>query len=215
MEKMLVAQALDERDFLRDKIIDKINSLKGKLVVTVKASDTTTPTGVTIDEFKENAKSSYQSIKDLIKRYRDINLAINESNIKETVTVGDKTYTRAEAIALRSEYQSTKSIDKILNNLLISEASNGLARYTTTVDAFERHRRDFINSILGRDNSKDSDTNDLVKALEDFMIKGKPVLIDPLEITTKYDEISQEKTKFFKDLETAIKVSNATTFIEI
>ena len=215
MEKMLVTQALDERDFLRDKIIDKINSLKGKLVVTVKASDTNAPTGVTVDEFKENAKSSYQSIKDLIKRYRDINLAINESNNKETITVGDKTYTRAEAIALRSEYLSTKSIDKILNNILISEASNGLNRYTITVDAFEKHRRDYINSLLGKDTTKDSNNKDLVKTLEDFIAKDTPILIDPLEITTKYNDIAQENAKFFKDLETAIKVSNATTFIEI
>jgi hypothetical protein len=216
MEKMLITQALDERDFLRTKITDKINKLSGNMVAVVKASDTTTASGLTIDEFKEKVKSSYQSIQDLIKRYRAINIAINNSNNTETVTVKGKTYTRSEAIALRSEYLSKNSIDKMLNDVITREASDGLYRYQTNLDRFAAHKRDYINAFLGKDRTKDSINDDkLIETIENFISKDNPILIDPLEITKNYDSLTQEATEFFKELETAIKVSNATTFIEI
>ena len=67
-EKMLVTQALDERDLLVKKITDKIR--KAKLVDTKKRNEERTAgERVTVDEFGRTAQSAWQQIMDLIDRY--------------------------------------------------------------------------------------------------------------------------------------------------
>ena len=78
-EKMLVTQALDERDLLVKKITDKIR--KAKLVDTKKRNEERTAgERVTVDEFGRAAQSAWQQIMDLIDRYQRIDAAIVASN---------------------------------------------------------------------------------------------------------------------------------------
>ena len=69
-EKMLVTQALDERDLLVKKIQDKIS--KASFVDTIKPNEEKVlDARVSKDEFAKDAESAYQQIQDLIDRFKD------------------------------------------------------------------------------------------------------------------------------------------------
>ena len=83
-EKMLVTQALDERDLLVKKIGDKIRKMK---VVDVKKRNEERTAGerVPVEEFSNTAAASYQQILDLIDRYQRVDAAIVASNAAHTI----------------------------------------------------------------------------------------------------------------------------------
>ena len=83
-EKMLVTQALDERDLLVKKIGDKIGKIK---LVDVKKrnEEKTADARVTPEEFGSAASAAYQQIMDLINRYQKIDAAIITSNAKTMI----------------------------------------------------------------------------------------------------------------------------------
>ena len=212
MEKMLVAEALDERDCLRKKILEKISELN--VVAVVKASDTTTENGRDIEKFKEEAKSQVQSIRDMITRYKNINLAISKSNATETITVDGKTMTRAEAIALRKDHTVGSELEELLNKNLIKKAQNAQIRFAEKKNLYEKAKDRYIQTMLSSEGAKEL-SEDKINAV-DALTKGDvPVLIDPNDIVSNIDTYIEKQEKFYKDLDTAIKVSNASTTIEI
>ena len=80
-EKMLVTQALDERDLLVKKITDKI--AKASFVDTIKLNeDKVFAKRIEKTEYVKEAEAAYQQIGDLIERFQKIDAAIVESNAK-------------------------------------------------------------------------------------------------------------------------------------
>lgn len=100
-EKMLVTQALDERDLLVEKINDKIRKIKA-VDVKKRNEDQTAVERMTVEDFKKGAESAYQQIMDLIARYEKIDAAIVASNAKTMIETTYGKYTVAGAIALRN-----------------------------------------------------------------------------------------------------------------
>lgn len=84
-EKMLVTQALDERDLLVKKISDKID--KASFVDTIKPNeDKVYSKRIGKDEYAKEAESAYQQIVDLIERFQKIDAAIVASNAETEIT---------------------------------------------------------------------------------------------------------------------------------
>ena len=100
-EKMLVTQALDERDLLVKKIGDKIQKIKS-VDVKKRNEEKTADTRVTSEEFGSAASAAYQQILDLIDRYQRIDAAIVASNAANVVKTSYGEFTVAGAIALRN-----------------------------------------------------------------------------------------------------------------
>ena len=68
-------------------------------------------------------------------------------------------------------------------------------------------------SILGRDaKAKDDRPLDVVDA---YVKENTTELVDPLDVKTKLEELEEKRNILLAELDTQIKVSNATTFIEI
>ena len=100
-EKMLVTQALDERDLLVKKLGDKIDHIK--LVDTKKVNEEKTiGQRVTTEEFGSAATSAYQQIMDYIDRYQRLDAAIVASNASHFVETSLGQFSVAGAIALRA-----------------------------------------------------------------------------------------------------------------
>ena len=77
--KLLITQALDERDLLVKKInskIERIDFVDGKK----RNEEKVIQQVITKEEFSKKVKTSYQQIQDLIKRYQKIDEAIITSN---------------------------------------------------------------------------------------------------------------------------------------
>lgn len=68
-------------------------------------------------------------------------------------------------------------------------------------------------SILGKD-SKAKDDKPL-EVVDTYMMENTAELVDPLDVQKKVGEIQEKRAKLLSELDTQIKVSNATTFIEI
>lgn len=84
-DKMLVTQALDERDLLVKKIADKI--AKGSFVDTIKPNEEKVyAKRVDRETYAKEAESAYQQITDLIERFQQIDAAIVASNAQTTIT---------------------------------------------------------------------------------------------------------------------------------
>ena len=68
-------------------------------------------------------------------------------------------------------------------------------------------------SILGKD-SKAKDDKPL-EVVTTYVKENTAELVDPLDVQKKVEEIHERRVKLLSELDTQIKVSTATTFIEI
>ncbi len=217
-EKMLVTQALDERDLLVKKISDKI--AKANFVDTVKKNEEKVfEKRVTRDEFSKEAGASYQQIMDLIDRFQKIDAAIVASNAATTIETSYGTFSVAGAISLRSRmrcngsYNEKADFETRLCEKMTSELNNRIALIAAKNRQLESTAEGMRLSILGKDSkNRDAKPLDVVDA---YVRENTTELVDPLDITKKIEQLQEKKNKLLAELDTQIKVSNATTFIEI
>lgn len=215
-EKMLITQALDERDFLIKKITDKITAFKA--VDYAKHNETKT-WGEKKDrkEYEEETKAAFQQICDLIQRYDRIEAAIVASNAVTKIKTSYGEYTVAAAIALKNrlkiDTQAKNSFEDHLIKKMKREYSNCMLEINDKNSVLDVTAENMRFSILGKD-SKIKDDKPL-EVVESYVKENKAELVDPLGIVAKLEELNEKRFKLFKELETQIKVSNATTTITI
>ena len=216
-ERMLVTQALDERDLLVKKIVDKIGRLS--VVDTKKRNEEKTMTArVSVEEFGSAAQAAYQQIMDLIDRYQRLDAAIVASNAVTKVTTSYGEFTVAGAIALRSRLrgQGTYENEGDFENQIIHMLEK---QYNAAISIAERRNKDIESqaenmrlSILGKD-SKVRDDKPL-EVVDAYIRENTTEIIDPLESQKKAQELMEKRNALLTELDTQIKVSNATTMIE-
>lgn len=214
---MLVTQALDERDLLVKKINDKISKIK---LVDVKKrnEDKTSDSRVTPEEFSNTAASAYQQIMDLIDRFQRIDAAIVASNAVNTVQTSYGEYTVAGAIALRNRlkgngiYKDEGNFEALLTAQLERQYKQAVQTTDFLNKGIETQAETMRLSILGKD-SKVKDTKPL-EVVDAYIRENTTEVIDPLESQIKAQEIKERIDTLMKELDTQIKVSNATTMVE-
>ena len=216
-EKMLVTQALDERDLLVKKLGDKIGKLR---LVDVKKrnEEKTMEAHISADEFTSNASAAYQQVMDLIERYQRIDAAIVASNAANTVRTSYGEYTVAGAIALRNRIHGT-GIYADKGNFEEQLTARMERQYELNIHQAENRNKNLESqaetmrlSILGKDSRvKDDKPLEVVDA---YIRENTTEIIDPLDVRTKAQELKDKMDTLLKELDTQIKVSNATTTIE-
>ena len=217
-EKMLVTQALDERDLLVKKISDKI--AKASFVDSIKHNEEKVFDGrIQRDEFAKNAQSAYQQIEDLIIRYQKIDSAIVASNAATVIKTSYGEYTVAGAISLRSRlrnsdiYDSHLDFESNLQEKMEEELNDCLTRIELKNRQLQNTAESMRMSILGKDMKvKDDKPLEVVDA---YVKENTTELVDPLNIKEKISLLKDKRDTLLSELDTQIKVSNATTFIEI
>ena len=217
-DKMLVTQALDERDLLVKKIGDKIK--KASFTDVKKHNEEKVMEArLTEDDYKKNAESAYQQILDLINRFQKIDAAIVASNASTMIHTSFGDYTVAGAISLRSRMRGTGSFDEaadfeqLLYGKMKSELDSRLVMMESKNKQLETTAESMRLSILGKD-SKTKDDKPL-EVVATYVKENTTELVDPLDIKKKIEEIIEKRDKLLSELDTQIKVSNETTFIEI
>lgn len=216
-EKMLVTQALDERDLLVKKISDKIR--KSSFVDTIKHNEERVYTHrISKDEFKKQAEASYQQIMDLIERFQRIDSAIVVSNATHYIETTYGKLSVAAAISLRSRLRCSGTYDDAdFESMLCRQMKE---QYETNINYIEMKNKQLSNtaenmrlSILGKDNKVKEDKP--LEVVETYVKENTTELVDPLNILKKMEYLTEKKDTMLRELDTQIKVSNATTFIEI
>ena len=219
MEKtMLVTQALDQRDLLVKKICDKIR--KASFTETKKHNEEKVmERRVTQKEFEKEARSSYQQIIDLIHWYDKVDQAILRSNAETIIETSYGTMSIANALALRSRLNCSNAYDSDSNfegNLMmkLQEELNEKIRVMEQKNKGLQNTAETMRlSILGKDTKTKDETP--LKVVDVYVQENTTELIDPLNVRKKIDELNKRRETILNELDTKIKVSNATTFVEI
>lgn len=217
-QKMLVTQALDQRDLLVKKICDKIR--KASFTETKKHNEEKVmERRVTQKEFEKEARSSYQQIIDLIHWYDKVDQAILRSNAETIIETSYGTMSIANALALRSRLSCSNAYDSDSNfegNLMmkLQEELNEKIRVMEQKNKGLQNTAETMRlSILGKDTKTKDETP--LKVVDVYVQENTTELIDPLNVRKKIDELNERRETILNELDTKIKVSNATTFVEI
>lgn len=217
-KKMLVTQALDQRDLLVKKICDKIR--KASFTETKKHNEEKVmERRVTQKEFEKEARSSYQQIIDLIHWYDKVDQAILRSNAETIIEISYGTMSIANALALRSRLNCSNAYDSDSNfegNLMmkLQEELNEKIRVMEQKNKGLQNTAETMRlSILGKDTKTKDETP--LKVVDVYVQENTTELIDPLNVRKKIDELNKRRETILNELDTKIKVSNATTFVEI
>jgi hypothetical protein len=176
--------------------------------------------GRTLEEdFCKEAESSYQQITDLIQRFQKIDVAIVASNATAMIHTSFGDYTVAGAISLRSRMRGSGSYDNEADfeQSLYDKMKCELDKRLIIIDGknkqLEATAENMRLSILGKD-SKTKDDKPL-EVVNTYVKENTSELVDPLDVRKKVTEIQERREKLLSELDTQIKVSNATTYIEI
>lgn len=217
-DKMLVTQALDERDLLVKKIQDKIK--KANFVDTIKPNEEKVlDARVSREEFAKDAESAYQQIQDLIERFQKIDAAIVASNANTTINTSYGSFTVAGAISLRSRLRGAGSYDcdADFETALQLKMEKDFQTRVTVAEMKNKQLQSTAESmrlsILGKDTKvKDEKPLEVVEA---YVKENTTELVDPLDVQKKVAALQEKRDTLLSELDTQIKVSNATTFIEV
>ena len=217
-DKMLVTQALDERDLLVKKIQDKIS--KASFVDTIKPNEEKVlDARVSKEEFAKDAESAYQQIQNLIDRFQKIDAAIVASNANTTINTTYGSFTVAGAISLRSRLRGAGSYDgeadfeSALQDKMEKDFQTRVSLAEMKNKQLQSTAESMRLSILGKD-SKVKDEKPL-EVVEAYVKENTTELVDPLDVQKKIAMLQEKRDTLLTELDTQIKVSNATTFIEV
>lgn len=142
-----------------------------------------------------------------------------DSNAKTMITTSYYTFTVAGAISLRGRlrnigaYGRDADFEGLLKNKLECEYFEAVRFSDTKNTQLQNTAEEMRLSILGRD-SKVKDDKPL-GVVEAYVKENTTELVDPLDVKKKLAELEEKRNTLLTELDTQIKVSNATTFIEI
>ncbi|MCD8012136.1 MAG: hypothetical protein LUG99_02975 [Lachnospiraceae bacterium] len=217
-EKMLITQALDERDLLVKKINDKIE--KAGFVDTVRVNEEKVyDKRVSREDFTAQAESAFQQIQDLIRRFQKIDSAIVASNAATKISTSQGEYTVAGTISLRSRmrgsgtYGEDADFEERLREKMKTEYEQRVSYSELKNRQLQSTAENMRLSILGKD-SKVKDDKPL-EVVETYVKENTTELVDPLNVKKMLTDLEERRMSLLAELDTQIKVSNATTFIEI
>lgn len=212
VEKMTIHKALAELKTMDSRINSAINAVTYTMAVKHSAEKIN---GMTVAEVKENIKSGYQKVKDLIARRDAMKRAVVLSNATTKVQIGDKEYTVAEAIEAKNhgvEYKQNLRSRMIYH---YNVALNELER--NSGEAIEKRAEQYVLSVIQAQpkDSKMAVDSDAMKALRADYIKNNTFdMIDPLNIKKVMEDLENEIKEFITEVDAALSVSNAITVIE-
>lgn len=209
MEKvrMTVHEALCEIKVADKKIIKAIN--EASFCTSNKASNNKI-NGVDIKDYTNQMKADYQKIMDLIRRTEAIKAAISLSNASTKISVAGKEMTVAEGIYMMQYGMDIKSL---LKNTMAQHYASAIKNVENQNRIIETERLDkFIASTFG--SKEKANPTDLAVASEAFLKQQRFELVDPLGIKEKIDALEDEIDEFKAKIDSAIQISNATTYIE-
>ena len=213
-EKLLVCDALDERDFLRKKIISAISN--AKFVGSKRIRDTKVDGISDVESFNKAATSDFQSIQSNIDRYNRLDTAITLANAMTEIELRSGTkMTRAAAITLKKVIANQGSIDftRQLIGVLMKQYEEAVSQVQAFNKKADAETENYKTSLVGKEGSNNLNESSIT-VLKELTANLYGELVDPLNVETKIKELKDSYETLRKELDSAIKISNATTFVE-
>ena len=206
--KITITEALNELKLL-DKRIRKAEYDAEYVGAAKKSSDKIGH--MTKKDYETKAKADLQSAMDLITRRDKIKAAIVYSNAITEVVVGNTTMTVAEAI----EAKTSIAYRRILLDELVkqyNDAKCDVESYNQKADlAVDKLREQYI----GKTTEGKLDTEGFEVLAENYHKLNDYALVDPNNILDVITKLENEINDFESNVNTALVIKNATTFIEV
>lgn len=234
--RMTIVQALDERDLLIKKIMNRTQKAQFVDLIRQKAS-TTWEKRMTRAEFTAMAQGTLQQIQDLTGRYDRLNAAITTANAMTVLETSLGPMTVSCAIALRGRLRGsgpygelTDFEGRLANRMeecyaaqqeLLHRKNEAMRRE----NAVQRKRGGNRIVVLQNPENTGSERS-IPETVGNAAVKGGEYhrkdkipdllrMFDPIDIRKKAEEITEAKEALLAELETKIKISNAVTYIEV
>lgn len=211
-EKMTIHKALSELKTIDDRIVKAIRSNTYVLAVKHSAEKIN---GIKVNDYKDNMKSGYQKVTDLIARRDAMKRAVVLSNATTKVQIGGKSYTVAEAIEMKNHGMEFKKA--LLQNLYAAYGSAQNEFNKNNGDALEKKAEQYILAVIAAQpkDAKMSVDSEAMKAMrQTYIDNNKYDMVDPLDVAKLIEAIDTEINEFNTEIDAALSVSNALTVIE-
>ena len=211
-EKMTIHKALAELKTLDDRIRKAMKEATYVLAVKHSAEKIN---GKTVTDFKDQMKSGYQKVTDLIARRDAMKRAVVLSNANTKVKVGNVEYTVAEAIEMKNHGVEFKKMLLQYITMDHNAAQNELNR--NSGETLEKKAEQYVLSVISAQpkDSKMSIDSDAMKALRNTYIENNTYdLLDPLKVASIMETLDAEINEFEAEVDAALSVSNALTVVE-
>jgi len=211
-EKMTIHKALAELKTMDDRINKAIRNTTYVLAVKHSAEKIN---GKTVANFKEDMRSGYQKVTDLIARRDAMKRAVVLSNATTKVQVGGKEYTVAEAIEAKNHGMEFKSALLYQMNSAYVSAQNDLTR--NGGEALEKKAEQYILAVIAaqpKDSKMSVDSEAMQIMRQQYIDNNTYDLVDPMDIAKVIEALDAEINEFNTEVDAALSVSNALTVIE-
>ncbi|MGL6175197.1 MAG: hypothetical protein ACRC1P_11380 [Cellulosilyticaceae bacterium] len=211
MRKLSITRALAELKLLDQKIEKQLQG--ASFVETKKAKSDKVKNGLmTVKEFEDKAKSTYQSIKDLIEQRKLIKSSIVKSNAETQVEVAGKVYTVADAIERKNSIQYERNLLQTLK-LNLSKATNTLEMANIKLDSDIQR---MVEGFVGKDTQSNKDVVETAQKMADSKRENEQmVFVDPLGAKALIEEMETEILDFESEVDMCLSEINAQTTIEL
>jgi sugar-specific transcriptional regulator TrmB len=163
----------------------------------------------TIEDFEKKAKSSLQSVQDLIKRRNAIKSAIVNSNATTKVTIAGQEMTVAEAI----ERKTSINYEKALLQKLVTDYNNTIRRFEQESSKVQERLDELLKTTYGKDVKVSSDQYD--STAKPFLEQNEPKLIDPLKLREEIEKLDKSIAEFEMNVDFVLSESNTITKITV
>lgn len=208
VEKMTIHKALCELKILDSRINNAISS--ARFCLANKHSNEKV-NGVTIEEYQETMKASYNKASDLIRRREAIKRAVVLSNAKTIVKIGGKEYTVAEAIEMNNHGIDLKLQ---LKNAMKKQYDSAMTTIISKNSVVDDKATEYVVGLFGQKESKTAN-EEYEKARKSYIEANTMELIDPVNILEKIEALEVEIADFTTEVDSALSVSNALTEITV
>lgn len=208
VEKMTIHKALCELKILDSRINNAISS--ARFCLANKHSNEKV-NGVTVEEYQETMKASYNKASDLIRRREAIKRAVVLSNAKTIVKIGGKEYTVAEAIEMNNHGINLKLQ---LKNAMKKQYDSAMTAIISKNSVVDDKATEYVVGLFGQKESKTAN-EEYEKARKSYIEANTMELIDPVNILEKIEALEVEIADFTTEVDSALSVSNALTEITV
>lgn len=208
-ETMTVHKALAELKLLDSRIEKAI--AEGVYCVANKNSNDKIG-GIPLGDYIKIMQGGYDKATDLINRRKAIKRAVVLSNAVTKVSVAGNEYTVAEAIEMKNH---GVEFDKLLMNTMNIQYCNAQMQIEQEDGKdLEQRAEQYVTAIYGQKEGK-TNTADIEKVKKDFIESNTYVLVDPLCVLDKIEDLEKKINDFMAEVDSALSVSNALTEITI
>ncbi len=205
-QTMSIHRALSELKTLNERIA---KAIKEADYVATDRKSTQKIKGLSIEDYEKTIQSGFDKAVSLIERRIYLKDAIVQSNAMTEVIVAGETMTVAKAIERKT---SIENEEKLVASM-IEARRTAINKLTKENDSLPKRLEEYLTAILGsKENTKKEEVELHTKA---FMERNEYVLIDPLKINKRIEELDEKVASFKAEVDAVLSESNALTKITI